>query len=143
MACFAHSGTPGDKSDWQSLAEHSLAVAKRAAGSARRFGLDKAAYVAGLFHHLGKYDPDFQRRLEGANPGRDRSAMAHESCVRGLWARSIQRCPYKQPHKRGDFPEGVFGSLSASQQDERRLPVGAAVTVDGETGIKVIVPTTQ
>jgi len=66
-AYFAHSGTRRDKGDWQTLPDHALAVARTAADFARPFGLEKAAYVAGLFHDLGKYDPDFQRRLEGAN----------------------------------------------------------------------------
>lgn len=65
MTYFAHSGSLGDKSDWQALSQHLLAVARMAADFARPFGLDKAAYAAGLFHDLGKYDPDFQRRLEG------------------------------------------------------------------------------
>ncbi len=64
---FAHSGTRRDKGDWQTLPDHALAAARKAADFARPFGLESAAYVAGLFHDLGKYDPDFQRRLEGAN----------------------------------------------------------------------------
>lgn len=38
-----------------------------AADFARPFGLAKAAFAMGLFHDLGKYDPAFQRRLEGAD----------------------------------------------------------------------------
>jgi CRISPR-associated endonuclease/helicase Cas3 len=64
---FAHSGTPGDKSDWQSLADHLQAVAKLAAIFARPFGMERAAATLGLFHDLGKYDSAFQRRLEGAD----------------------------------------------------------------------------
>ncbi|KAB7742169.1 CRISPR-associated endonuclease Cas3'' [Parvibaculum sedimenti] len=67
MPYFAHSGTSRDKSDWQPLQEHLLAVAKLASDLAEHIGLDKAAYLAGLFHDLGKYNPDFQRRLEGQN----------------------------------------------------------------------------
>ncbi|THF50755.1 CRISPR-associated helicase Cas3' [Allorhizobium terrae] len=63
---YAHSGTPNDKHDWQGLKEHLLAVAKLAAEMARPLGLEKAAYLAGLFHDLGKYTADFQRRIEGA-----------------------------------------------------------------------------
>jgi len=73
MPYFAHSGTPHDKSDWQLLPEHLLAVAKLAAEYATHFGLEKAAYVSGLFHDLGKYNPDFQRRLEGQNVRVDHS----------------------------------------------------------------------
>lgn len=67
MLFHAHSGTPNDKSDWQSLADHSKAVARLAAEFAKPMGLEKAAYITGLFHDLGKYNPEFQRRLEGAD----------------------------------------------------------------------------
>src|SRR5690606_29622574 len=67
MPYFAHSGILHDKSDWQSLREHLQAVAKLAAELAEHLGLEKAAYTAGLFHDLGKYNPDFQLRLEGQN----------------------------------------------------------------------------
>lgn len=33
------------------------------------------AYVAGLFHDLGKYDPAFQRRLEGVDVRVDHSTV--------------------------------------------------------------------
>lgn len=66
MAYFAHSGKNLDKSDWQSLQGHARAVARSAEALASRCGLKRASYVAGLFHDLGKHNPDFQRRLEGA-----------------------------------------------------------------------------
>lgn len=65
MDWFAHSGSGPDKADWQGLKAHLLGVAELAAQMARPLGLERAAYVTGLFHDLGKYDPDFQRRLEG------------------------------------------------------------------------------
>ncbi|MBZ0216815.1 MAG: CRISPR-associated endonuclease Cas3'', partial [Fimbriimonadaceae bacterium] len=67
MKFFAHSGKETNKSDWQALAEHSENVARQAAQMASVFGCEKAAHAAGLFHDLGKYNPAFQRRLEGAN----------------------------------------------------------------------------
>lgn len=66
MPFFAHSGISEDKSDWQPLHEHLQASGRLASAYAQSFGLDKAAYIAGLLHDLGKYDPAFQRRLEGA-----------------------------------------------------------------------------
>ena len=51
MTFYAHSGTRGDKS--VAFRAHLLAVAAMAAGFARPFGLDKAAFAAGLFHDLG------------------------------------------------------------------------------------------
>jgi CRISPR-associated endonuclease/helicase Cas3 len=73
MKFFAHSGKKSDKSDWQTLAEHSENVARLAAQMASVFGCENAAYAAGLFHDLGKYNPAFQRRLEDANTRVDHS----------------------------------------------------------------------
>lgn len=67
MQYFAHSSLLEDKTDWEPLAEHLHKTAERAAGFAALFGLEKIAYIAALFHDLGKYSSEFQRRLEGAN----------------------------------------------------------------------------
>ncbi|HTO32819.1 MAG TPA: CRISPR-associated endonuclease Cas3'' [Pararhizobium sp.] len=67
MDWYAHSGTQGDVRDWQRLRDHLVGVAKLASEMARPFGLERAAFAAGLFHDLGKYNPGFQRRLAGAN----------------------------------------------------------------------------
>jgi CRISPR-associated endonuclease/helicase Cas3 len=67
MPYFAHSGTPGNKSDWQTLPIHLNDTAKLATEFAAPFGLERLAFITGLFHDLGKYDPQFQRRLEGVN----------------------------------------------------------------------------
>jgi len=61
---FAHSGQKPDKSDWQKLSEHLHNVAQMAGDMAAPFGCAKAAFLAGLFHDLGKYTKEFQRRLE-------------------------------------------------------------------------------
>jgi len=63
MIYYAHSGSAGDKSDWQLLADHLFAVARLAESMAATIGLGKAAFIAGLFHDLGKYCEAFQRRL--------------------------------------------------------------------------------
>jgi CRISPR-associated endonuclease/helicase Cas3 len=63
---YAHSGTPADKSDWQALPDHLRETARLAAAFAAPLGLERLAYTTALFHDLGKYDPQFQRRLEGA-----------------------------------------------------------------------------
>ncbi|WP_117193997.1 CRISPR-associated helicase Cas3' [Rhizobium terrae] len=65
MRYFAHSGRQPDKGDWQLLADHLHAVAELAAKMAASFGLEKAAFLAGLFHDLGKYTAAFQKRLDG------------------------------------------------------------------------------
>lgn len=63
---FAHSGTRSDKSDWQTLKGHLHSVAEVAEQNSRYFNSNKLSYLAGLFHDLGKYTPEFQDRLEGS-----------------------------------------------------------------------------
>lgn len=63
---FAHSGTRSDKSDWQTLKGHLHSVAEVAEQNSRYFNANKLSYLAGLFHDLGKYTPEFQDRLEGS-----------------------------------------------------------------------------
>ncbi|MET3661207.1 CRISPR-associated helicase Cas3' [Aquamicrobium ahrensii] len=66
MDWYAHSGSQPGKGDWQGLKSHLEGVAALAERKAQSFGLGRAAFVAGLFHDLGKYSPAFQQRLEGA-----------------------------------------------------------------------------
>ncbi|TAN07791.1 MAG: CRISPR-associated endonuclease Cas3'' [Rhizobiaceae bacterium] len=83
MSYFAHSGTPGDKSDWQELPVHLRETASLAAKFATSFGLERLAFLTGLFHDLGKYDPRFQERLTGKNIRVDHST-AGAYILRGL-----------------------------------------------------------
>lgn len=51
---------PNDKTDIHSLDDHLRCVAQNAAEFAKVFGSDDWAYIAGLWHDLGKYHPEFQ-----------------------------------------------------------------------------------
>ena len=63
MAWYAHSGKDGSKGDWQELADHLRGVAALAAEMGQPLGIERAAFFAGLFHDLGKYNPPFLGRL--------------------------------------------------------------------------------
>lgn len=86
MTHYAHSGTPGDTRDWQPLAEHLMAVAALAGDMARPFGLERAAYLAGLLHDLGKYSADFQKRIKGADIRVDHSTAGAAAMLSDLAA---------------------------------------------------------
>ncbi len=64
---YAHTTKNPDKSDWQPLNVHLTNVAKISQQFADDFNAGELAYTSGLLHDLGKYSPEFQRRLEGAN----------------------------------------------------------------------------
>ena len=64
---FAHSGTSLSGSDWQSLRSHLYNVSQIANQNARFFNGQQLAEMAGWLHDLGKYTPEFQKRLTGAN----------------------------------------------------------------------------
>jgi CRISPR-associated endonuclease/helicase Cas3 len=73
MTFYAHSGLPEDRATWQTLPDHSLQVAALAAEMGRPLGLETAAFFAGIFHDLGKYNPAFQRRIAGSGEAVDHS----------------------------------------------------------------------
>jgi len=67
---YAHSGKDQseNRTDWQPLREHLLAVAKSAEERAATIeiggrSLGPAAFAAGLLHDLGKYRPEFQQKI--------------------------------------------------------------------------------
>jgi CRISPR-associated endonuclease/helicase Cas3/CRISPR-associated endonuclease Cas3-HD len=64
---YAHSTDNSDKNDWQALKEHLENVANLASGFAGEFNSGQLGYAGGLLHDIGKYSPEFQKRLEGAN----------------------------------------------------------------------------
>lgn len=72
---YAHSTDTRDKSDWQTLEDHLLNVAKRAEKFAAVFGADEWGYIAGLLHDAGKGTQAFQQRLEGSSQRVDHSTL--------------------------------------------------------------------
>jgi CRISPR-associated endonuclease/helicase Cas3 len=64
---FAHS--PNRRGDWDPLIDHLQRVADRARNFAECFDAADLAYVLGLWHDLGKINPDFQAYLQAAAAG--------------------------------------------------------------------------
>ncbi len=69
---FAHSTDRPDRSDWESLVDHLMAVGKSAGRFATSFGAGPLAEITGLLHDLGKAKPPFQAYLRG-----ERSSEPH------------------------------------------------------------------
>ncbi len=79
---YAHSGAKDDRSDWQELKDHLVAVATLARGFAEAVCpgdavLSGAAYAAGLLHDLGKYQADWQQYLKDSAAKRPAVSVPH------------------------------------------------------------------
>jgi len=61
---FAHS-TTGSKDGWERLEDHLANVARKASEFTAAFDSESWGRLAGLWHDIGKYRSDFQRRIQG------------------------------------------------------------------------------
>ena len=98
----SHAHSANGDGHWHDLAEHLRAVAELAQEFSRRFGGGEAAYYGGLWHDIGKFDPEFQRYLSGERP------RGPEARTTGL----PERC----------WPAGAWGP---KRTDNPRPPRGA------------------
>ena len=60
---YAHTPPPDDKDRWHPLVDHLTSVAKKAREFAEPFDGGDLAYWLGLWHDLGKFNPEFQKYL--------------------------------------------------------------------------------
>jgi CRISPR-associated endonuclease/helicase Cas3 len=73
----AHS--PNEAGRWHDLREHLESVGDRAQRFAAKFGAGEWAALAGLWHDLGKYHPDFQQMLHDVVQGRPKRHVDHST----------------------------------------------------------------
>lgn len=81
MDYYAHSNEWG-KANWQKIKEHLENTAAIAQNIGQDAGLSDFAYIAGLFHDLGKYSARFQNKLDGALISVDHSTAGAQEIVR-------------------------------------------------------------
>ncbi|MDO5659226.1 MAG: CRISPR-associated endonuclease Cas3'' [Paracoccus sp. (in: a-proteobacteria)] len=96
---WAHSGRKPDRSHWQPLSDHLHATAELAAELAGPLGLSRTARLAAMVHDLGKFHPDFVKRLMGLKVRIDHStaggavlmagAAGHDKIVAELIAYAV------------------------------------------------------
>ncbi|CCF16786.1 CRISPR-associated helicase Cas3 [Brevibacillus laterosporus GI-9] len=84
MMYFAHRTTSEDKGEWQYLHVHLKDGAEQTSEFAKVFGAGKWGYATGLFHDIGKYSVEFQKRLEGSLILVDHSTAGAQAIVE-LW----------------------------------------------------------
>lgn len=77
---YAHTLEGQPETNWQELEEHLVGVARLAARFAKAFDSESWGYCAGLWHDLGKYQPEFQQRLRGGQV-----SVEHSGAVEQRW----------------------------------------------------------
>ncbi len=79
---YAHTRDGQPEESWQTLIDHLTGVADLAAGFASRFDCADWAYLAGLWHDLGKAQDAFQRRLRGESVAVEHSLAGAQHALR-------------------------------------------------------------
>ena len=101
IAFYAHKcEMPNGEIAWQSVRDHLIGTAQRAAQCLRPVGLEKTGYLAGLLHDMGKYTGDFQQYL--AAGGGKRGSVIH----------TFQGCRYmmEKYHRNDDELPSIIAS---------------------------------
>ena len=76
---YAHTKEGCSKDGWQLLDKHLMNVAELASSFAAVFGAKQWGYVAGLWHDLGKYSEEFQRKLFQENSEEASEETSHKN----------------------------------------------------------------
>ncbi|MYD53210.1 MAG: CRISPR-associated helicase Cas3' [Chloroflexi bacterium] len=88
---YAHSAN--HEGERHLLTDHLRTVAERAGGFASRFGGEEIAFLAGLWHDVGKADPAWQRRLIECERGERRRIGLDHKCAGALLAERLGQVP--------------------------------------------------
>ncbi len=71
---YAH--TPGTGENWHDLVSHLERTAEQARANAGKFGAGELAHLAGLWHDVGKFNPDFQSYLKRCHEAKQAGGKA-------------------------------------------------------------------
>ncbi len=78
---YAHSKEGLDQKHWQRLKDHLINTSTLALQLGRDAGVADLAYIAGLFHDIGKYSLAFQGKLEGSKRFVDHSTAGAQEII--------------------------------------------------------------
>jgi CRISPR-associated endonuclease/helicase Cas3 len=86
----AHTPSKQHPQVWHGLKGHLEKVAVRCREAAKKLGASELGYYAGLWHDLGKYNPEFQQYLDDCHQGEQANSVQHAIHGAILAARSLQ-----------------------------------------------------
>jgi len=115
---YAHSGKCEDLSDGQTLFDHLSKVSEIAGQNAQWFGAEELATYAGLLHDLGKYCPEFLKRLQGGKIRVDHATAGAQEAVRH-WPLTGKLLAYCIAGHHAGLANGIDEGQQRSTLDER------------------------
>jgi CRISPR-associated endonuclease/helicase Cas3 len=129
---FAHSADDPDRARWQKLTEHLSNVATLAATRAGAFGAAPIAALAGAFHDLGKYAPEYQSYIAGARvKGPDHATAGARELLGRAWPPpdrlSAELAAFCIAGHHTGLPDRVGGAASLDERLKGALPALDAV----------------
>lgn len=134
---YAHSRADRPITEWHKLEDHLRATAELARKFAGPFGAGDWAYLAGLWHDLGKYSPEFQAHLLTENgyeahletqPGRvEHSILGAHTAIRAFGDKFGKLLSYALAGHHAGLPDAIGGQSAL----ESRLRSAAAPGFQG------------
>lgn len=89
---YAHTPSKDKPETWHCLGKHLIETAKLGSSFARVFGSENLAYILGIFHDLGKINPEFQDYLHVCHEGKKAQKVPHAACGASyLWKILLQQ----------------------------------------------------
>lgn len=82
MVYYAHTKDGKDEEYYQRLKDHLLNTAELSSKFASSFNAEKLAYIIGMFHDIGKYSNEFQKKLKGENIKVDHSTAGAQLALK-------------------------------------------------------------
>ena len=114
---FAHSGDTPNRADWHPLATHLQGTGTKAAGFLEPVGFGDFGRIAGSLHDLGKYTPQFQRRLAGGAGRVDHATAGAQLAVERFGGRVGKMLAFCIAGHHAGLANGTHGEQIGSLED--------------------------
>ena len=117
---WAHTPSDGSGGKPHDLRQHLFDTAERAKNYAAVFGAGNLAYLLGLWHDLGKYNPEFQQYLRDAQKAQEEGGeLGRKGPPHAIWGAAQFLQILKDYAQRSTFILPVLGHHAGLEDDSQ------------------------